>query len=274
MEHELARHNGDPRLKCCALSPMSIAPSPIPADRLADLASADIQRQAARMAQDAFVRVFRLTVDGDEAAITAAVAEMEPMCRNWAKAAGSDDASALRLALLVAGLDQWGLAYTQAFGLVAIPGLSRLLGALRIGLDAASDARFQQQFSAMNAVESDAVDFKMELRRNIHLALWHAMIACEEREDAEAILAALGGMMVVLTQQMPSLGWRFVADALAHVQIRCLSDAAASAELAQETTGQLFNALRQALPDEYADRVFAHANQVAIAWQQARRQPN
>ena len=42
---------------------MSSSPNPVlPADPLLALASADTQRQAARMAQDAFVRVFRLTL--------------------------------------------------------------------------------------------------------------------------------------------------------------------------------------------------------------------
>jgi hypothetical protein len=79
------------------------------------------------------------------------------------------------------GIDQWGLAWCQAFRLSAIPGVSELLGELRTGLDAAADARFQQAFAAIEAGEGNAVDFKMDLRRNIHLGLWHAMIACEER---------------------------------------------------------------------------------------------
>ncbi len=244
---------------------------PLAADRLAVLAPPEIQRQAARMAQDGFAKIFRLTLEGDEAKIAAAVEDMLPLCRNWARAGFDDDARALRLALLVAGMDQWGLAWTQAFGLVAIPGLTSLLGALREGLDAAADARFQQQFAAIEAADTDAIDFKMDLRRNIHLALWHSMIACTEREEAQRILATLGGLLVVLVERMPVVGWRLVADALAHVQIRCLTEAAASEGLAQETTQELFEALRQALAKERFDRILAHANQAAIAWQQAQR---
>ena len=44
---------------------------------------------------------------------------------------------------------------------------------------------------------------------------------------------------------MPTLGWRLVADALASIQLRCLADAAASTELARETTEGLFVALRR-----------------------------
>jgi hypothetical protein len=242
-----------------------------PADGLANLVPPEVQRLAARMAQDAFTRIFRLTLESDAAALQAAVAEMQERASNWARAAPDDDARALRLALLVGGIDQWGLAYAQAFGLVAMPGVSALLGGLRNGLDAAADARFQQRYAAIELAEGDAVDFKMELRRNIHLALWHAMIACADRDEALAILAALGGMMVALVGHMPALGWRLAADALAHIQLRCLSDAAASTDLARETTEGLFVALRQALPREISEPMFAQANQAVIAWQQARR---
>jgi hypothetical protein len=249
----------------------SIEAFSLPADGLASLATPEVQRLAARMAQDAFTRIFRLTLEGDEAALQAAVEEIERLSRNWARAASDEDSRALRLALLVSGIDQWGLAWCQAFGLTAIPAVSALLGALRNDLDAAADARFQQQFAAIEKIESDAVDFKMELRRNIHMALWHAMVACEERGEALAILAALGGMLVALTTHMPTLGWRLVADALASIQLRCLAEAAASTELARETNAALFTALRQNLPREISEPMFAHANQAVIAWQQSRR---
>ena len=243
----------------------------LPADGLAKLATPEVQRLAARMAQDAFTRIFRLTLEGDAAALNAAVAEIERLSRNWAQAAGDEESRALRLALLVSGIDEWGLAWCQAFSLAAIPGISALLGALRNGLDVAADARFQQQFAAIEQAEGDAVDFKMELRRNIHMALWHAMIACEERDEAAPILAALGGMLVALTSRMPTLGWRLAADALATIQLRCLTEAAASTELARETNAALFTALRQNLPREISEPMFVHANQAVIAWQQSRR---
>ena len=243
----------------------------LPADGLANLATPDVQRLAARMAQDAFTRIFRLTLEGDEGALSVAVEEIERLARNWAQAATDEESRALRLALLVSGIDQWALAWCQAFGLTAIPGIGALLGALRNGLDAAADARFQQQFAAIEQAEGDAIDFKMELRRNIHMALWHAMIACEEREEAAPILAALGGMLVALVGRMPTLGWRLVADALANIQLRCLSEAAASTELARETNAALFTALRHNLPREVSEPMFGHANQVVIAWQQSRR---
>ena len=243
----------------------------LPPDSLAARASPEVQRLAARMAQDAFTRLFRLTLEADATAVDSAVAEIGSLARNWVRAAADDEARALRLALLVAGVDQWGLAYCQAFGLTAIPGVSALLGALRRELDGAAEARLQQAFAAIEQAECDAVDFKMELRRNIHLALWHAMIACEDRDEAMAILAALGGMLVALVGQMPTLGWRLVADALATLQLRCLSDAAASTDLARETTEGLFVALRQALPRQTSEPMFAQANQAVIAWQRSRR---
>jgi hypothetical protein len=249
----------------------STAPASLPPDNLAALAAPELQRLAARMAQDAFTRLFRLGLEGDDAVLQAAVAEIERLSRNWVRAADGDEARALRLAMLVTGIDQWGLAWCQAFGLTAIPGISALLCTLRNGLDAAEDARFQQKFVAIEQVECDAIDFKMELRRNIHLALWHAMIACDDRDEALAILAALGGMLAALATRMPTLGWRLVADALAHIQLRCLSEAAASTELARETNAALFTALRQNLPREISEPMFAHANQAVIAWQRSRR---
>ena len=242
-----------------------------PNDGLAALAAPEVQRLAARMAQDAFTRIFRLSMEGDEAALQAALLELGARAGNWARAADGDEARALRLALLVGGIDQWGLAYTQAFELAALPAVSVLLGGLRNGLDAAADARFQRMYAAVEQAEGDAVDFKMELRRNIHLALWHAMIACDDADDAAPILAALGGMLVGLVQRMPLLGWRLAADTLAHIQLRCLSDAAASTEQARETNAALFTALRQNLPREISEPMFAHANQAVIAWQRARR---
>lgn len=245
--------------------------SSIPADGLVALAPVDVQKLAARMAQDAFSQVFRLTLNEDDAGRVRGVAELSVALRNWSTAGGGDDARALRLALIVAGLDQWGLAYSRAFGLVAIPGLSELVGALRVALDPQQEAKFQQQFAAIEASEGNAIDFKIDLRRAIHLALWHAMIASEEREQATAILVRLGGMMTALVTTMPELGWRLVADALAHVQIRCLSEGLAVDGLARDMNEALFAALSNELPPAVRDRVMAHATQAVLGWQQARR---
>lgn len=245
----------------------------IPADQLAALVAPDTQRLAARMAQDAFTTLFRLTLDGDQEKLGAALAELDSRGRNWCQAGDGAEASALRMALLISGLDQWGLAYTQAFGLTAIPALSALLGALRSSLDSADDARFQRYFERIEQVEADAVDFKIELRRNIHLALWHAMTACDEEQDAQRILQALGSMMLALARRLPLLGWRLLADALASIQIRLLTDTAAGS-MAQETTQQLFAALRQNLPAEQYQAILAYSGQAVVAWQQSRRPAN
>lgn len=245
--------------------------STIPPDRLVAIAPVDVQKLAARMAQDAFSQVFRLTLNEDDDGRVRGVGELSVALRTWSAAGDDDDARALRLALIVAGLDQWGLAYSQAFGLVAIPGLSELVGALRVGLDPQQEAKFQQQFAAIEASEGNAIDFKIDLRRAIHLALWHAMIASEEREQATAILVRLGGMMNALVTTMPELGWRLVADALAHIQIRCLSEGLAADGLARDMNEALFVALSNELPPAARDRVMAHAKQAVLAWQQARR---
>jgi hypothetical protein len=240
-------------------------------DSLAATMPAAEQRQAAHVAQDAFATVFRLTADTDVAERDIALAEVGQRCHNWCVAGDDAEARTLRRVLLFAGLDQWGLAYSQAFDLAAIPALSALLGSLRTSLDAAEDARFQQVFARLDAVESDAVDFKIELRRNIHLALWHAMTACDDEAEAQRIVRALGSLMLALTRRMPLLGWRLLADTLASIQIRLLGDETPAGRMAEEATQQLFTALRQSLPPEQYQAILAHSGRAVVAWQQARR---
>lgn len=243
----------------------------IPADELAPLASPDVQKHAARMAQDAFSGVFRLTLGEDDAGRVRGVAALAEAVRNWSKAAPDEAARGLRMALVVLGVDQWGLAYSRAFGLQAIPGLTELVGGLRTALDVREEAHFQRQFEAVDACESNAIDFKIDLRRSIHLALWHAMIACEERVQAEVILTQLGGMMIALVRLMPDLGWRLVADTVASIQIQCLSGSLASEGLAREMNEALFDALSRDLPAAQRNLAMAHAARSVIAWQQANR---
>ena len=245
----------------------------LPVDTLAIHVHADTQKLAARMAQDIFSGIFRETLSTEPATLGRKIGELEQQCRNWCRAGSTPEAQAARMALLIGGLDQWGLAYSQAFSLTAIPALSALLGALRNSLEPQADARFQWYFSQIEQIESDAIDFKVELRRSIHLALWHAMAACETQEEAHAILQALGGLMLGLDQRMPTLGWRLLADALANIQIALLSHSAAS-EVAQESTQALFESLRQALPAERYREILAHAGQAVLAWQQAKRTQN
>ena len=251
------------------------AASPVPPDPLAALVAPDDQRKAARMAQDAFAQVFRRSVgeEGEEGKVRADDGgdALAVALANWSKAAGSEQGAALRLALLLTGLDQWGLAWTQAFGLAALPGLSELVGRLRTGLDPQADARFLAQFDAIARAEENAIDFKVELRRGIHLALWHAAIAGDERDEALRLTGQLGGLMLALVKAMPQTDWRLVADALAHIQIRCLAEGLAADGIGQEATQALFAALSRELPAGQRDAVMRHATQAAIQWQQARR---
>ena len=243
----------------------------LPGDQLAPLLPPDTQRLAARMAQDGFATLFRLTVDGDAQRVAAALADLETRGRNWCAAGHSAEATALRAALLISGLDQWGLAYSQAFGLTAIPALSALLGALRNSLEPAVEARFQGYFRQLEQVEGDAIDFKIELRRNIHLALWHAMSACDQGADAQRIAECLASLMLALVGRMPTLGGKLLADALAGIQISLLADNPAPSALAQENTQHLFEALRQNLPAEQYREILAYSGQAVLAWDQARR---
>lgn len=239
-------------------------------DPLSALADAATQKTAARLAQDVFAESFRLAAAADVCSGLPTMAEIEGRCRNWCEAGAGDEGRALRLAMLVAGLDQWGLAYSQAFNLTALPALSSLLGALRTGLEASAEARFQWFFAQIDEIESAVIDFKIELRRSIHLALWHAMAACADDAAAQPVLQALGSLLVALEQRMPTLGWRLVADALASMQLCLLGDSAASA-VAQHGTQQLIAALRQTLPAARYQAILAHSGKAVLAWQQARR---
>lgn len=241
--------------------------TPLDGDPLVGWADQELQRHAARMTQEAFALAFRASIG--ETGID--LGEVKSRLANWVRAGASDEARALRLALAVAGLDQWGLAYSGAFGLAAIPALSELVGDLRTAQDERADARFLQMFATLTDTELAAIDFKIDLRRAIHLALWHAMIACEERDEAMRILGQLGSLLLAQTRAMPQHGWRLVADALAHIQIRCLADGLASEGLAQETNQALFNSLAQALPKDQWEMMLAHATQSLLAWQRARR---
>ena len=241
----------------------------IPADQLARLANADTQRLAARMAQDVFAGAFRQAATADAAPDVAVLGAVAAHCFEWCRAGAGDEARAVRLAMLISGLDQWGLAYTQAFNLETIHALTALIGGLRTRLDARDDVLFQQYFAQIAEVESAAIDFKVDLRRGIHLALWHAMAACETVDQVQGIVQSLGSMMVALNEQMPTLGWRLLADALANIQIVLLSDIAPQSSLAQEGTQQLFASLRHALPAERYQAILAHAGQAVVAWQQS-----
>lgn len=252
-------------------TPSQPASDGVPADQLLALANIDVQRRAAFLAQDAFAQVFRLSAGAEDEERARGVDTLRQALANWAAAGEGEDGRALRLAMLLSGLDQWGLAYSRAFGLQAIPALSELMGGLRTALDARDDARLQRQFAAIDAEEGNVIDFKIDLRRAIHLALWHAMIASESRDQAGAILTQLGGMMFVLVRDMPQLGWRLVADALAHIQIQCLAHGLAADGLGREMTTSLFGALAQELPADRRDLVMAHSGRAVMAWQQANR---
>lgn len=243
----------------------------LPPDSLAALASLETQRLAARMVQDVFAGVFRQALQADGTPDVALLGEVAGHCADWCRSAADDEARALRLALLISGLDQWGLAYTQTFQLTAIHPLSALIGGLRTRLDPQAEARFQRYFEQLEDDQFAAVDFKVALRRSIHLALWHALAASTVKEEVEAIVQSLGSLMLALARRWPELGWRLLADALAHIQIALLSANPPPSALAQEGTQQLFASLRHALDDAAYQQIAAHAGQAVMAWQQAAR---
>lgn len=238
------------------------------ADLFAKLAPATTQIATAQLAQDVFAEVFRKAYDPDPAKLALAIDASQFRCIKWCEEGESPEAQVMRLALLITGLDQWGLAYTQTFSLTAIPPLTALIAGLRTRLDAQADALFQKFFELIEQGESHAVDFKIELRRSIHLALWHAMVACESDADAQSILQPLGSMLLALIQQMPEIGWRLVADTLAHMQIKLLKE---TSDVARDGTQTLLASLRHALPAELYQNILRLSSQAMLAWQQAQR---
>ena len=246
----------------------------LPLDQLAAIAPQDTQRLAARMAQDVFAAVFRLSLDGEAKSLDGSLSRIESGAFNWCRACDNTNASALRFALLISGIDQWGLAYSQTFGLNSIPAVTALLGNLRHRLSPDEDALFQHFFSQIAEFETDALDFKIELRRSIHLALWHAMAACDDHNESRQIMQSLGGLMVALDEKMPQIGWRLLADSLASIQISLLADTAGISTQAQESTQALFEALRHALRKEQFQSILAYSGQAVLAWQQSRRPAN
>ncbi|WP_323000227.1 hypothetical protein [Castellaniella sp.] len=235
-------------------------------DALAHLASPDDQQHAAALAREAFTQTFRHAAAD---ASTDQATDILARCQAWVGAASNPDAAALRMALLLTGLDQWGLAFSQAFGITAIPSLTRLISDLRTQTDAAQDARLQQQLERLDAQDANAIDFKISLRRDIHMALWHAMAGSTDPESIRPILQTLGSLLLTLDARMPELGWRLVADTLAHIQIRLLDSELPP--LAQSGTQQLLDALSQTLLADHYKTILAHATQVMLDWQRARR---
>ena len=185
--------------------------------------------------------------------------------------AAGDEAHALRLALLLSGLDQWGQAWSNAYGAGAMTGLSELLGILRDALDPATEAAVQKAFARLGADEASGFSFKAELKKSIFVALWHTLISEEDRENAATIANQLGSMLLGTLQAMPENGWIIVASALADIQIRCLAHNLAQAGLAQEMTQELFAALAKELSAADRTRILGGAGQAVAAWQQAQR---
>lgn len=250
---------------------MSEQSSTVPADPLgAEICTAE-QREAAQLAETGFARAFRLSTIESASDRAAGLASLQDELERWVNVVEDESVRALRLAMLLSGLDQWGLAWSQAFGLVSIAGLSELVGALRHQLDPRAEALLLQRYGEIDATEENLIDFKLGVRRSIHLALWHAAIACETVDEANSLVTCLGGLMLGLTQVMPRLGWRLLADTLAFIQIRCLGGGLAVEGVGQQATQALLGALEQALEPSVRRQVMSHAAQAVLAWQHEQR---
>lgn len=243
----------------------------LPADPFEELAVRDVQLQAARLVHEGFAAALRVGAEGGEGKqLENALARLASHLREWSRMAPME-AQHLRLAMLLAGLDQWGLAYSKAFGAPALAGLSAVLADLRDGLGPQEEAACQRFLDTLYEQEAAALEFKIAFRRELHLSLWHTMIAAENREQGEVLMSLLGGMLMALTRAMPTLGWRLVADALASIQIRCLQHGLAASGLEQELTQELFAGLQTELPEATRELVNTHSAEAVRAWQEARR---
>ncbi|MDB5802430.1 MAG: hypothetical protein JWL63_3369 [Rhodocyclales bacterium] len=244
--------------------------STLPEDSLALLVPREVQQQAARLVQEAFAAAFRLSIEAGAEQRQVALEKLAGHLVEWAGMASRDEAL-VRRSLLLVGLDQWGLAFSETFGATALAGVSMLVALLRNEMEAQEEAICQGYLERLKEEEGAAFDFKVLLRRELHLAFWHAMIAAEEREEAESIMRHLGGMLLGVYEQMPTHGWRLLADALASIQMRCLAQGLAIEGLAQETTQSLFVSLASALPEVVCARVMDQSSNAVRAWQEARR---
>lgn len=240
----------------------------LPADPLVDLVPKDTQQQAARLVQESFVAALRLSSQGEGEQLEAALGQLADRLREWSRLT-TPEASYARLAMILAGLDQWGLAYSQVVGAAALGGLSFLLANLRDCLDLAEESSCQHFLDQIHDDEAAALSFKIDFRRELHLSLWHTMIATDDRKEADMLLKLLGGLLLALNRAMPTVGWRLIADTLATIQIRCLQHGLALEGMARETTEGLFGGLATELPEDIRDLVSAHSVQAVHAWREA-----
>lgn len=244
-------------------------PLTLPHDVFLDLGSRDDQVQAARLVQEAFAAALRLSHEAEGKPLETALARLADRLREWSRLS-STEGSHLRLALLMYGIDQWGLAYAKVFGADTLYGVSVLLADLRGGLDLSSEGMCQRHLDSLREDEGAGLDFKIALRRELHLSLWHSMIAAESKEQGEALLNLIGGLLLALLKAMPSLGWRLVADTLASIQIRCLQHGLAASGQEQELTEALFAGLTRDLPEANKTDILGYSAQAVRDWKEAR----
>jgi hypothetical protein len=166
-------------------------------DPLATQIEPAAQLRTARLVQDAFAQTFKQTLELDENQRRNGVAAS---CRKLLDAClEAGEAMPFHQAMTISGLDQWGLAYCQAFGAEALAGVTELLTALKYALARdGQDEACQAALKQLHASEAAAFTYKAELHKGIQLALWHAMIASEARDPAEELLKLAGGRLLGL----------------------------------------------------------------------------
>jgi hypothetical protein len=241
-----------------------------PPDSLAEMAPQDVQQQAARLVQESFAASIRMVAHGEGKQLDDALGKLADHLREWSRMTTPESAQ-LRLAMILAGLDQWGLVYNQAFGPAALQGVSAILANLRDCLDLSEEAMCQRFLDTIHQEEGSAIEFKIAFRRELHLSLWHTLVAAESRDQAELFLQLLGGLLLALNRAMPTIGWRLIADAMASIQIRCLQHGLVLDQQGQEMTEALFAGVSKELPEAVRDLVAGHSAEAVRAWREASR---
>ena len=197
----------------------------LPNDELAGLANVEIQKEAAGLAQDGFTRIFRLLAEGDEAAAELGLSLIEARARDWAgKGENEDDENPAPRP-----------AYQRARSMGAWPGRrpsasTALPGSHRPARQSAQPARRASHGPLRTAVRRHRGTRRQCDRFQGRAAPWRssgvvARNGCKRRSGTVRRTpdAASGQHDVgTLTETMPNYGWRLLADALAHIQLRCL----------------------------------------------------
>jgi hypothetical protein len=217
---------------------------------------ADAQDDLARRVQRVFTDTLQRSLDSSAPITPAALDAIVDLLKLSPSAAEES-------ALVLFGLDQWGLAYGQAFGTDCLPVLTAVVAHMR----AQSDDATLDHLQTLADDEGAGFQFKLSLRGAIHLGLWHAMVGEVDDAQGKHLAQCLGSQMLALLDAMPQHGWEILARTFAEIQMRCLAHGIAQTGPAKLLNEALFAALHARIPAEKRTRIIAAADQWVATWQ-------